>query len=90
MRFISVDLPEPEGPMMATYSLWRMRMSTPRRAWTLLVAHLVGLPEIVGDDDVAGVGAVGVGADAVLRGWVDGGVSRDMDVLRKVAGARCD
>ncbi len=25
MRFISVDLPEPEGPMMATYSLWRMR-----------------------------------------------------------------
>jgi hypothetical protein len=27
----------------------------------LLVAHLVGLPEIVGDDDVAGTGAVGVG-----------------------------
>ncbi len=26
----------------------------------LLVAHLVGLPEIVGDDDVAGVGAGGV------------------------------
>ena len=34
MRFISVDLPEPEGPMMATYSLWRMRRLTPRRALT--------------------------------------------------------
>jgi hypothetical protein len=33
-----------------------------------LVAHLVGLPEVVGDDDVAGVGAVCVGADAVLDG----------------------
>ena len=27
----------------------------------LLVAHLVGLPEIAGDDDLAGVGAVGGG-----------------------------
>ena len=34
MRFISVDLPEPEGPMMATYSLWRMRRLMPRRALT--------------------------------------------------------
>ena len=34
MRFIRVDLPEPEGPMMATYSLWRMDRETPRRAWT--------------------------------------------------------
>ena len=34
MRFISVDLPEPEGPMMATYSLWRMQSETPRRACT--------------------------------------------------------
>ena len=34
MRFISVDLPEPEGPMMATYSLCLMRRETPRRACT--------------------------------------------------------
>ena len=34
MRFISVDLPEPEGPMMATYSLWRTRRLTPQRALT--------------------------------------------------------
>src|SRR5579862_262797 len=34
IRFISVDLPEPDGPMMATYSLWRMRRFTPRRACT--------------------------------------------------------
>jgi hypothetical protein len=34
----------------------------------LLVAHLVGLPEIVGDDDVAGVRTVCVGANAVLLG----------------------
>ena len=32
--FISVDLPEPEGPMMATNSFFRMVMSTPRRART--------------------------------------------------------
>jgi hypothetical protein len=34
IRFISVDLPEPDGPMMATYSLRRIAMSTPRRACT--------------------------------------------------------
>ena len=33
MRFISVDLPEPDGPMMATYSPFSMVMLTPRRAW---------------------------------------------------------
>ena len=30
----SVDLPEPDGPMIATYSLRRTARSTPRRAWT--------------------------------------------------------
>src|SRR5712672_515291 len=34
MRFISVDLPEPDGPMMATYSLCWMRRLTPRSACT--------------------------------------------------------
>ena len=32
MRFISVDLPEPEGPMMATYSPRRISMLTPDTA----------------------------------------------------------
>src|SRR5208282_667522 len=34
MRFISVDFPEPEGPMMATYSPLRICRSTPLRACT--------------------------------------------------------
>ena len=34
IKFISVDLPEPEGPIMATYSLRRIRRFTPRKAWT--------------------------------------------------------
>ena len=33
MRFISVDLPEPDGPMIATYSPRSISMETPRRAW---------------------------------------------------------
>ena len=34
MMFISVDLPEPEGPMMATYSPRWISSETPARAWT--------------------------------------------------------
>ncbi len=33
MRFIRVDLPEPDGPMIATYSPRSMAMDTPFRAW---------------------------------------------------------
>ncbi len=34
MRFMRVDLPEPEGPMTATYSpFWIVEADTPRRAW---------------------------------------------------------
>ena len=33
MRFMRVDLPEPEGPMTATYSPFWMAKLTPRRAW---------------------------------------------------------
>ena len=32
IRFISVDLPDPDGPMMATYSPRSIEMFTPRRA----------------------------------------------------------
>ena len=53
---------------MATYSLWRMRRLTPRRAWTLLIAHLVGLPEIAGNDYIAGVRAVGVDEGGIKFG----------------------
>src|SRR5713101_7588022 len=34
IRFMSVDFPEPDGPMMATYSPLRISTSTPRRACT--------------------------------------------------------
>ena len=34
MRFISVDLPEPDGPMIATYSPRSIVNVTPRRART--------------------------------------------------------
>ncbi len=34
MMFISVDFPEPDGPMIATYSFSAMSRSTPARAWT--------------------------------------------------------
>ena len=33
--FISVDFPEPEGPMIATYSLASIERSTPERAATV-------------------------------------------------------
>ena len=33
IRFISVDLPDPDGPMIATYSPFSISMLTPRRAW---------------------------------------------------------
>ena len=55
MRFISVDLPDPDGPMMATYSPRSIWMDTPRRAWISSVAHDVGLPEVVRFDQ--GMGA---------------------------------
>ncbi len=35
IKFMKVDLPEPDGPMIATNSLRRMVTSTPRRAWTV-------------------------------------------------------
>ena len=34
MRFISVDFPEPEGPMMATNSPRSTSTETARSAWT--------------------------------------------------------
>ena len=35
IRFMSVDLPDPDGPMIATYSLRRISTDTPRSAWTV-------------------------------------------------------
>ena len=54
MRFISVDLPEPDGPMMATYSLCLMRRVDAAQGMDLLFrAHVVGAPQIFNDDHVA-------------------------------------
>jgi len=36
-RFISVDLPDPDGPMIATYSFRSIARSTPRSARTVSV-----------------------------------------------------
>ena len=48
MRFISVDLPDPDGPMMATYSPRSIWIDTPRSAWISSEPIYVGLPEIDG------------------------------------------
>ena len=56
MRFISVDLPEPDGPMMATYSPRSIVDRHPAQGVDLLVAHHVGLPEVVGFDECHGNG----------------------------------
>jgi hypothetical protein len=37
IRFISVDFPDPDGPMIATYSFGWMSRDTPRRARTVSV-----------------------------------------------------
>ena len=50
IRFISVDLPEPDGPMIATYSPRSMEIDTPLERVDLFVAHDVGLPEVAGFD----------------------------------------
>ena len=34
MMFISVDLPEPDGPMIATISPWQILTEAPRSACT--------------------------------------------------------
>ena len=41
MRFISVDFPDPDGPMMATYSPLSIEIDTPGRAWILLAHQYV-------------------------------------------------
>ena len=51
MRFISVDLPEPDGPMMATYSPRSMLQRHAAQRVNFLRAHHVGLPEIDGFDE---------------------------------------
>ena len=48
MRFMRVDLPEPDGPITATYSLGAIVKLTPRRAWISSAAHHVGAPEVLG------------------------------------------
>ena len=58
MRFMSVDLPEPEGPMIATYSPRADLEADPAQGVDLFRAHDVGAPEVLGQDQrpVAGDG----------------------------------
>ena len=51
MRFMSVDFPDPEGPMMATNSLRTMVKETPAEGLDLLGFELVGLREVLDRDD---------------------------------------
>ena len=56
MRFMSVDFPDPDGPMMATYSLRRIATSTPAKRAHDLAAHVVLARQAAGDDDPVLVG----------------------------------
>ena len=60
MRFISVDLPEPDGPMIATYSLRRIATSTPRSARTISppMSYSRLSPRVTITQSVSGVRAV--------------------------------
>ena len=51
IRFISVDLPEPDGPMIATYSPFLIVEAHAAQGVDLLRAHLIGAPEVLGEDD---------------------------------------
>ena len=50
IRFMRVDLPEPDGPMMATNSFRRMVTSTPAEGVHDLAPHVVVALEVPGDD----------------------------------------
>ena len=52
-----VDLPEPDGPMMATYSFRRMSSVTPLEREDPLLAHLVLARQVVNADHVRHVWA---------------------------------
>ena len=49
--FISVDLPEPDGPMIATYSLRRMSSVDAAQRLDRLGAHLVVAGQVADPDD---------------------------------------
>ena len=53
-----VDLPEPDGPMIATYSFRRMSSDTPRSARMRLLAHPVFPGQVPDADDIAHDSAV--------------------------------
>ena len=55
--FISVDLPVPEGPMIARYSLRWILMVTPAQGVDGLFAHLVQLGDVLDLDDEGAGGA---------------------------------
>src|SRR5580693_3201289 len=75
IRFISVDLPEPEGPIMATYSPLRICRSTPLRACTFSepisytfarASVLITIPELTKSSRYESVAAVSTGIRVFL------------------------
>ena len=56
MMFISVDLPEPDGPMMATYSLRRDREVDAAQRADDFAAHVVFALDAARHDDPLRVG----------------------------------
>src|SRR5580698_1152719 len=75
MRFISVDFPEPEGPMMATYSPLRICRSMPLRACTcsepisytfVRASVLITIPELTKSSRYESVAVVSTGIRVFL------------------------
>src|SRR5580658_2554173 len=75
IRFISVDLPEPEGPIMATYSPLRICRSTPLRACTFSepisytfarASVLITIPELTKSSRYESVAVVSTGIRVFL------------------------
>src|SRR5438876_5805608 len=93
IRFIKVDLPDPDGPMMATYSLRSMRRFTPRKACTCCsepmsyVFHksTVEIMDDSGAPDTTGCDMFKTSAAAIFLSWSSGDkcpLPSDFDPLR--------
>ena len=79
MRFISVDLPEPDGPMIATYSLRRTARSTPRSARTISppISYWRVMPRVTMTQSFVRGGALRRRDGAPLAGDRQAGVGRE-------------
>ena len=79
ITFISVDLPEPDGPMMATYSLRRDGDVHAAEGADDLAAHVVVALDAARDDDPLAVrSASGLGDDGYALGGGSDRCFRDL------------